>query len=297
LTVFSLEAKVTETEWSEWRVREEAGGRGYPTSHEQFELYVGWGLLFPTPHGRWPVWTVDRLVEIRQAESVARPMPRRVVRLRGNYQKFPVPPRLVQRAMVEMVGPRSIKAPKRKLRQINTAINKVLGKAAVAANPPVGRSPFPPVPAAWLNPHPSEWQRILRAPWGEQFLETRVAFQYHTNDSYGVMGADVWPSEHQIPFEERILLLTVRELSVDYQRTMADVADKLRRLPGSPVKEVALIPNEPHGVLYVVLSDGAQPDAAQARHELKERLRQTSTEEWIASEVVFVDQIPRRTAS
>jgi hypothetical protein len=285
---------------SEWRVREEAEDRGYPTTHEQFQSYVDWGLLIPSPDGGWPVWTVDRLVEIRQAKVDAGPLPRRVVRLRSNYQKFPVPPALLKRAMIDMAGTRSISAPKRKLRRMNSAINRALAKVTVGADPirRGGHSPVGPVPESWVNPHPLRWQTILRIPVDDNYFETKAAFQYHTDHSFGVMASDAWPSETEIPLEERILLLTVRDLSIDWMRAAVGRRNAVlnyrrpRDLVTRLVKEAAFTSDDPGADMYVVLTDGTRVAAADEEEALKDELRGTSNEYWAARAVHLVDRLP-----
>jgi len=183
---------------------------------------------------------------------------------------------------------------------MNAAVNNVLAKAAVGADPVRrgGHSGFPPIPDAWVHPPPARWGKILRIPVDDNYFETKVAFQYHTNHSFGIMGADVWPSEEQIPLEERILLLTVRDLSVDWGRAIVGrrnavmnyrrQSDFVTRL----VKDAAFSNDDPGGELYVVLADGALPDSEVGQEQLKEELRNTSNEYWAARAVHFVTKLP-----
>src|SRR5207249_881260 len=109
---------------------------------------------------------------------------------------------------------------------------------------------------------------------------------------------DVWPSEKEIPLEERILLLTVRELSIDWGRAIVGRRNAVlnyRRQGESVtplVKEAAFASDDPRGDLYVVLAHGALPTSVEAQQQLKEELRRTSNEYWAATAVHFVDELP-----
>jgi hypothetical protein len=208
--------------------------------------------------------------------------------------------------MIEMAGPRSIAAPKRKLKRMNTALDRVLAQAAAGAygsgrgGYPTGRqySTYLPVPERWVNPHPSRWQKILRQFDDDHYFETRAAFQYHTDHSWRIMGAGIWPTDEDIPLEERILLLTVRELSIDWGRAIAGLlhAVKNYRRPDaplvSPVAAAVLSSDEPHAELYVVLADGALPPTTTEQRKLKEELRTTVNDRWMPATVHFVDTLP-----
>lgn len=256
-----------------------------------------WGLLEEEGDGKWSVETVEKLIEIRGEERKARSLARRVVRLYRYYYRFPVRVPLLRKAMVEMAGPRSIKAPIRKLRRIVSAERELLAKmAAEIPLPSRGRGGRPGVqwPQEWERPEPSTWQKILAAPFDDYYFQTRAGMQYGADFRYTRSASGIWPSDEEIPVEERVLLLMVREISIDYYRTLADVAEKLVRVPGSRVRKAALIPNEAGGTLYVVLKNGAVPQSIEEQELLKEELRQTSMREWMASAVVFVDELPNR---
>ena len=195
--------------WSEWKVRQEAEERGYPTSHSQFDSYVRWGLIQPLPDGGWDPSMADRLVQIRQAEDWARPLPRRVVLLRSNFFDFPVPDEILREAMIEMASPRSISAPVRKMRVIDAAGNRwaeFIGASARAALRPNkrGRRDLPP---------PATWRGILRNPAvGLEAFKGQAHFAYHLNRLYTTSGLPEWPDDAGVPLEERIVMLMVLSL-------------------------------------------------------------------------------------
>jgi len=193
----------------------------------------------------------------------------------------------------------------RKMRRMNSAINRVLVRAAAGVDPirRGGHSPLGPVPESWVNPHPSRWQKILRIPVDDHYFETKAAFQYHTDHSFGVMGSGAWPSEEEIPLEERILLLLVRDLSIDWMRAAISRRNAVlnyRRptdLVSRPVKEASFTSDDPGAELYVVLADGCGLTDADETKALKDELRGTSNQYWAASNVHIVDKLPAVTVT
>lgn len=173
---------------SSWGLRGLLGFGAHPIgiSDEQLKLYESWGLIKRADDGRW---SPDAVGLVREIHAVAKrrrrllPMPRRVIYLRGNFFRFPVPPPTVVRAFQEMP---LLRAGDRKMRA------------------------FVKERARRLEAIPQrEWALLLRRPEVARSLEPRIYGYYRwTRDFYGV-GATVRKLEDPIPFEERIYLFAV----------------------------------------------------------------------------------------
>lgn len=189
--------------WAGWRLRQEAAGQGCPTNYWQVKAYARCGLIRPYTDGTWPPETVELLCLIKEAAAQAWPLPRRAVLLRRDYLRFPVSDEKLREAMVAMSGPRSIKAPRRKLRQVRR------GWEALAPGPPgtLRRS------LAAL-PEPRAWPALLRDKRiSDDVFGSQARFAYRLDDQFMASQIGGWPENEVIPVEERILLLMVMNLS------------------------------------------------------------------------------------
>jgi hypothetical protein len=75
-----------------------------------------------------------------------------------------------------------------------------------------------------VKPPIRDWRSLLHWASDDEYFETRAAMQYHADYTHGVMAKGIWPTDDEIPFEERILLLMVRHLSVD--KHWADLSEQ-----------------------------------------------------------------------
>ncbi|MGC8669490.1 MAG: hypothetical protein ACP5VE_15390 [Chthonomonadales bacterium] len=215
---------------SEWKLRmraeKELGGQ---ISHKQFQLYRQWGLIpEPNAEGRWEEDVARRLVEIRRAEKECRSLPRRVILLRKDFTRFPVPTAIVVKAMLEITP--TIVSPARKMKRIHKAVTKFSDYNALFAFVIPKRIP---TGCLWRPPtQPERWIQILnewevRTHDGREVLwnkrlemerEPRLAMAYHLDGvlEFFLKGQDdaLHRSFVEIPFEERVTLLYIRDLSL-----------------------------------------------------------------------------------
>jgi hypothetical protein len=184
---------------SEWGLRQAAESLGVPVSHQQFRSYRYWGLIpEPSDHcGRWPQSVVDRLVRIRSLHDEVRPLPRRVLRLRSEPEFADIPAEQLRDAMFVVLP--TITAPVRKLRRIDDAVHALPGFG--------GRRS-----ARTRRPHRTDWETLLRTA-DLDVLANRMAGHVHLLASLNEYGKGTDHDLRDIPLEEQILLLTVRDLA------------------------------------------------------------------------------------
>lgn len=144
--------------------------------------------------------------EARRLESGARSLPRRVLRLRADFLRFPIDSASVQRAMVA-VAP-SVTHTRQKARMVEAAV------AALGAR--IGGGEHRSSPS---TRHPDTPQRVwpeLLANAKPEVVEARVAGWYAWANwvlpAYRDSGA---PDLSAIPIEEQVLILAVRDLDSD----------------------------------------------------------------------------------
>ena len=208
--------------------------------HYQLERYRSWGLVDPERVGRYTERDIDRLVEIRKLEGEARQMARRVIRLRvTNWHLFPVPPDRVRAAMIELLAPRTFRAPKRKWNQmvrVGRALRAELEAQLHAAQGDPFQSMVPRMmlSAPKVRPMPADlsyWTGLLRAPISDWDFGQLVAHSAH-DDSINQLRS-YWPSDDQIPVEERVTLLTV--WAIHHQQQLVESAAKRRSGAVAPI--------------------------------------------------------------
>lgn len=163
-------------------------------------------------------------------------MARRVLRLRAtNWHLFPVPPDRVRKAMIELLAPRTFRAPKRKWKQIVQADRVMRAELEAQLQAAQGDRFKSMVPRMVLDqpqvrPLPVElglWADLIRdAPISDWDFDQIVA-RSASGDSIN-RRRPYWPSDDQIPVEERVTLLTVWEIR--YQQQLVDRATKRRGL-------------------------------------------------------------------
>jgi hypothetical protein len=175
-----------------WAVRRELSNRGHEVSNEQLKLIAAWGLLSASS-GRYAPDSVDRAAAVLEAEPQARPLFRRVVLLRGDFLRFPVPIEPLRRALIRLAP--TIRRPMRKLRQVERAWAVMVARLS-------GRALAPP-------------RRLLPASqWAEHIdsvpVETaagRVAGWYAwARDILPAYAKEIDLDLSKIPLEERVLM-------------------------------------------------------------------------------------------
>jgi hypothetical protein len=185
---------------SGWALRKWADRVGLgQMSDGQLKAFAEWGLLDRDARG-YAADSLDRLPSILEAGSDARSMPRRVVRLRGNHDLFPVPPEPLRRAMVELAP--TISRPIRKLARVLAAQRAFAERIGQRGTPRKGR-----LPAA------ASWPALLRSV-PLAVLDSRVMAWYQLVAA--VLPTYLKDSGHDlsdIPIEEQVVLLAVLDLS------------------------------------------------------------------------------------
>jgi hypothetical protein len=199
---------------------------GANTSSQQFDEFFRRGLFeAPDEKGRYPADTVDRLLRIHDLGKTPGyfTLARRVLLLRSEPAFWYIPWENVQAAMVEVAE--TMHAPIRKMRRVEKALT-------VWASYPAQSALFangPGVPIEWRVPEPNSWLKVLTRD-GELF-RNRYGFQYGTAMNVLPMfirgtSADLG----DIPLEEQVALLTVRDLAaLQEMRRLAEDAEKRRR--------------------------------------------------------------------
>lgn len=189
---------------SESKLRQRAGERGWPVTHKQFSSYREWGLLPEPDNGRWPVAVADLLIRIRELSDSVRSLPRRVIVLRQDYTRFPIPADRLRQAMLDVVP--TMTAPLHKMRRTHAAC------VSWGANTAGIGSDHTALLQVWEPPKPEAWVVTLREADLDLF-DMRVRAMYYVT---AVLSAHAHGSKHDLAdilFEEQIILLTVRDLA------------------------------------------------------------------------------------
>lgn len=165
-------------------------------SDAQLRRFAIWGLLDRSDAGYGPE-APDRVLDILEAEPGARSLARRVVHLRGDYTKFPVPADPLRRAMISLAP--TIRRPVRKLRSVERAW------AAMASR----SSRRPPATRPARLPGVRQWAGLLRAlPVG--IYEVRATGWYTlARDVLPLFGREAKVDLEAIPLEERVVMVAV----------------------------------------------------------------------------------------
>lgn len=192
---------------SGWELRQRAEGRGTPVSGKQFRSYQEWGLIPERPGGGWIDADVERLVRIRQLRAQALSMHRRVILLRD--LRWPTPPAKLRQAMIETIP--SIKSPKKKTTALYRAVRIRHGEVSIAK---AVRIRLPP---DWGPPERAAWQDVFR--WPEDANFDLIAGSVYSDVHALVQSPLVTQSTllADIPFEEVVILLMTRQLSLPPQ--------------------------------------------------------------------------------
>src|SRR5438132_1309070 len=151
---------------SEWKLRQEAEALGVRVTGQQFRRYQEWGLIPDSVDGGWTAETVGRLVEIRKLGKQIRSLPRRVVFLRRDYARFPVPTAKLRDAMAEIVSQSSgFQARKRKMKRIDDAsewwLREQIARIEAETLTFRGQARRLPSEAIWRRPDAPTWPGII----------------------------------------------------------------------------------------------------------------------------------------
>jgi hypothetical protein len=188
-------------------------------TYKQMARFIAVGLIPPAgADDRWPARTLVALIRVVRLGRTVNSLDRRLVRMRRDYQYFPIDPEKLRAAMVRIVP--AIEAPVRKMRTV----------AEYARSPLPAVRPLPVVRARVLGrvdpnlrrrrplreqriPHREEWTAILEGVPAERIGMWAVGW-------YAWLGS-VLPSHYgpasdplaAIPFEERVVLYAILDIA------------------------------------------------------------------------------------
>jgi hypothetical protein len=178
-----------------WAIRAELSARGREVSDAQLKRFDSFGLL-PHVDGGFATNSPDLVAEILKSESIGRSLPRRVVFLRGDYLRFPVPAEALRRALIELAG--TIPQPIRKLRKLELAWDAMARRGTARRR---SRSDHVPVSSSWPD--------ILATVPVTQ-VDMRATSWYHlARDVLPMFGREVNIDLTQIPLEERVVMVAL----------------------------------------------------------------------------------------
>lgn len=229
---------------TKYGVCQRAEVKGYPTTPAQFRRLCEWDLLGMPQCGLWPQEAADRLIQARTLESQgARFMPRRVIRLRADFQLFPVPYSTLRRAMLKLLS--AIKRPAESLHLTHRAMCWLVELRYAQYGPPkqltqLNERLYPPAfrPEAPL-PAPTTWKAILQDAELPDYVMKGPSFgaaaavAYHWNLALEDEMKGKLTAYLRIPFEERVVMLTIRDLALAKQQqdnSAKTRADRLKRI-------------------------------------------------------------------
>lgn len=230
-------------EWlTEYEVREELAHHDEPIriSHDQLVKWRTWGLLEQRSDQRWAPNTVDKVVRIHELGKSVDSYARRVIILyaesfrlvppdeehRGKTSKefFRIPPESLRRAMVD-VAPK-IRPHLKKMKAVEAAITTFFRRSLPD---PYGRGPK--LPRGWRPPPHEEWVPVLEATPLEVFTH-RASIQYYFAALLQTSLEKEPAALAWIPFEERVVLLTVRDLGT-WHHFQGEARDEMAAAQGS----------------------------------------------------------------
>lgn len=208
---------------SEYEVRAALAKQGIGVSNAQLKEWRDWGLLEQLADGRWEPITVAKAVRIHELGGEVRSLARRVIRLNAEAFRvlptdvdqtisgalteafFRIPPEQLRRAMVE-VAPQ-IKTHLRKMKQVEAAIAAFHARTAPGSGSRGSR-----LPRGWRPPRKEEWVTVLEQVPLEVFAQSAGTQEYFASLLRSLL-ADPSQVLKEIPREEQIVLLTVRDLA------------------------------------------------------------------------------------
>lgn len=179
-----------------YRARMLAAEYGEAVTSKQLRAFQRAGLTVPGgSDGTYEGVLVNQLIALKRTGRVVRPLPRRVVFLRGYYPLFPVSPDRLQQALVEMAP--TVHGAARKLARLSRS-GRSRGEASLRQ---------PSLPPAKV------WDGLLQGA-SPELVEAWATGWY-------AMARDVIPAYYaprtspldDIPLEEQVLLLAILDLN------------------------------------------------------------------------------------
>jgi len=200
---------------TQYAIRKRLEERGYSTSNMQFKAFREWGLIDEPEEGFWFDTVIDRIIDIKKAEPLARRFERRTILLgtRDTEKR--------RKAMIALIP--LVRGPALKMRRLERALaarERLPRPRDVFGNPAYWRQALPD---GWNPPLPGEWPAVLRSGTSERFQTISHSAYYQTEALLG-QPETVTRELRKMPREELTLLLTIRELSIGQQsRTTNDL--------------------------------------------------------------------------
>lgn len=184
-------------------IRALAEENGIPLNDRQVKRFREYGLLPDRAPGEACRTDLERLRQILDAKTKARPLNRRLFYLHG--ARWPIPIPCVRRAVGEVAM--SITAADKKNRALYRALQY---RSRVTLDARAVRE----IPSSWRLPDKTAWPDILAWPTHEEFAQTYGWARSEIVALAHVPG--MRESEHfqAAPFEEFIVLLLVHQLSL-----------------------------------------------------------------------------------
>jgi hypothetical protein len=241
-------------DWLTWyQVREGLAVREEPigVNHDQVVAWRDWGLLEQDEAKRWAPNTVAKVVRIHELRKTLDSLARRVIVLNAESFRvvppppgredlgetsedfFRVPAAQLRRAMIE-VAPR-ISPHLRKAKTLEAAIAAFHRRSSPG---PLDR--FSALPRGWRPPPREQWVAVLEEAPLDVFANS-AGTQYYFAGLLRVFLKDRSKALDGVPFEEQIVLLTVRDLSIwhGYQRETRErlAAEEAARAAAGPSKQ------------------------------------------------------------
>lgn len=172
-------------------------------SNAQLKAWRDWELLAQDAGGLWEADSVDKIVRIYELGKTLDAIPRRVIVLNAE-PLFQVPSETLRQAMLA-VAPK-IRPHLQKMKRIAEAVDAIPSETGGA---PRGtrRKPSP----ANSLPRKEEWEAVLAEATPEEFA-ARSGLQYYVANLLRELGRGSGTDVSDIPFDELIVLLTVRDL-------------------------------------------------------------------------------------
>jgi hypothetical protein len=188
--------------FSTWALRT-ANGERQALSDERIAEWTRWGLLRVPPEGGWTEQDIERTVQIRDLAKTVRSLPRRAIRLYD--ARHPTEPSKLREAMIAVVP--AIKRAMHKMWQVDDALRTHREGANASRSQRQRRS------TRWRLPV-QDWAQVLGRFADEEF--ERIAASASTDARALMQSPAVVKSGDVkgIPFEELVILLTVRQLAM-----------------------------------------------------------------------------------
>lgn len=185
-------------EWlTSWALRVEVTERGREVSHDQLHRFAEYGLI-DRLNARFAPDSADKVIKILEAEAQARSLPRRVVRLRGNYFEFPVPAAPLRQSVIEFAP--TIPRPAQKMAAVAGAWNAMASRGG-------GRSAMQPLPVVAM------WPRLIEAIPIRTFEDRTMLWYTLASNVLPPYGREVDLDLEEIPLEERVVIVAILDSS------------------------------------------------------------------------------------